>query len=395
MTEPLIRVKSVSKRHCRDLRTSLMYGVEDIGRECLAMPPRKGLREKEFWANKDISFELHRGECLGLIGSNGAGKSTLLKLIAGLIKPDEGSIEINGRIGALIELGAGFNPLLSGLENIYINGAVLAMGKREIDQKLDSILEFADIGEFIDAPVQSYSSGMKVRLGFAIAVHMEPDILLIDEVLAVGDAAFTIKCLNHLQNARKRIATILVSHNSANIARFSNRILFLNQGSGAYYQNSAEGIQAYINSTSTLGEEKASGNSRYFPCEIRINSSNYQDFDSIGAGPLLIEVKFDSLPTDAVEIFINFYSRSAEHVAQISSVYSGQDLIVNSNNQSTISVSLEALPLNTGQYKMEIGLTQSSHQIVHMRWTLPRTLHVNKPHLGYANVILPAHFKIH
>ncbi len=230
MSETLVTVKGLKKRFCRNLKRSLFYGVEDIGRECLGLDPRQGLRSGEFWANDDISFELKRGECLGLIGGNGAGKSTLLKQLAGLIKPDAGEIEIHGRVGALIELGAGFNPLLSGLENIYINGSVLGMGKREIDKKLDQILAFADIGDFIEAPVQSYSSGMKVRLGFAIAAHLEPDVLLIDEVLAVGDAAFRARCYNLITDLLRNCAVIFVSHNSAMIQRYCTRGLLLQNG---------------------------------------------------------------------------------------------------------------------------------------------------------------------
>ena len=148
---------------------------------------REGLRDGEFWAVQDVSFELRRGECLGLIGHNGAGKTTLLKMLNGLIKPDAGSITMRGRVGALIALGAGFNPILTGRENIYINGSVLGLTKKEIDAKIDEIIDFAEIREFIDMPVQSYSSGMSVRLGFAVAANLEPDILILDEVLAVGD----------------------------------------------------------------------------------------------------------------------------------------------------------------------------------------------------------------
>jgi len=190
MSEILISVDNVSKKFCRSLKKSLWYGVKDIGAELFGRSAtHEHLRESEFWANREISFELRRGECLGLIGRNGAGKTTLLRMLNGLIKPDNGRIEMRGRVGALIALGAGFNPILSGRENIYVNASVLGLNRHEIDMKMDEIIEFAEIGEFIDMPVQNYSSGMAVRLGFAVATALEPDILILDEVLAVGDAA--------------------------------------------------------------------------------------------------------------------------------------------------------------------------------------------------------------
>lgn len=214
MSEILVRADHVSKRFCRNLKQSLWYGVRDIGAGLCGLPTgASDLRPGEFWAINDVSFELRRGECLGLIGANGAGKSTLLKMLNGLIKPDAGSIRIRGRVGALIELGAGFHPLLSGRENIYVNAAILGMSKRETDRRLDEIIAFADIGDAIDAPVKSYSSGMRVRLGFAVAAHLEPDVLLIDEVLAVGDLAFRLKCYQVVAELRRSgTALILVSH---------------------------------------------------------------------------------------------------------------------------------------------------------------------------------------
>ena len=201
----LVRVEGVSKRFCRDLKRSLWYGVQDASRDLLGRDSsEQPLRPDEFWAVNDVSFEVKHGECLGLIGRNGAGKTTLLKMLNGLIKPDRGRIEMRGRVGALIALGAGFNPILSGRENIYVNGSVLGLSRKEIDAKYDEIVDFADIGEFINAPVQSYSSGMQVRLGFAVAVAVQPQILLLDEVLAVGDVSFQAKCFNTLANFRRK-----------------------------------------------------------------------------------------------------------------------------------------------------------------------------------------------
>ncbi|HSF88438.1 MAG TPA: ABC transporter ATP-binding protein, partial [Saprospiraceae bacterium] len=203
--EILVDVSHVSKKFSRSLNKGMWYGLKDLGSAVFGSnQDRSILRDGEFWSVKDVSFSLRRGECLGLIGRNGAGKSTLLKMLNGLIRPDEGTITMRGKIGALIELSAGFNPLLSGRENVYVNGQLLGFSKKEIDQKFKTIIDFAEIGEFIDSPVQNYSSGMKVRLGFAVAAQMEPDVLLIDEVLAVGDMGFVLKCLNKMDELRTK-----------------------------------------------------------------------------------------------------------------------------------------------------------------------------------------------
>jgi lipopolysaccharide transport system ATP-binding protein len=190
----------------------------------------EGLRPGEFFAVKDVSFELRRGECLGLIGHNGAGKTTLLKMLNGLIKPDAGSITMRGRVGALIALGAGFNPILTGRENIYVNGSVLGLSKKEIDAKIDEIIDFAEIREFIDMSVQSYSSGMAVRLGFSVATAMNPDVLILDEVLAVGDASFRARCFERIGKNLSRAAVIFVSHSEAQIQRICNKAIWLKNG---------------------------------------------------------------------------------------------------------------------------------------------------------------------
>lgn len=192
---------------------------------------------------KDVSFELKRGECLGLIGRNGAGKTTLLRILNGLIKLDKGRVEMRGRIGALIALGAGFNPILTGRENIYVNASVLGLSKREIDKKMDEIIDFAEIGDFLDSPVQSYSSGMQVRLGFAVATALEPDILLLDEVLAVGDLNFQAKCFQRLGELVNKSAVILVSHYPHHIKKMCDGVLLLERGE-VFSNGSADKILA-------------------------------------------------------------------------------------------------------------------------------------------------------
>jgi lipopolysaccharide transport system ATP-binding protein len=244
--DTLIKVDGLSKKFCRDLKTSLRYAVGDMFGEFLGLASKEEIRNKEFWALQDISFEVKRGECLGLIGKNGSGKTTLLSLLNGIIKPTRGRIEMHGRVNALIQLGAGFNPILTGRENVYVNGQVLGFSKREIDRKFDAIVDFAEIEEFIDTPVRNYSSGMKVRLGFAVASQMEPDVLLLDEVLAVGDIGFLLKCFRFMDKLMQDTAVILVSHTMPQISRVCNKIALLNNGSIEYCgDNVSEGIDIY------------------------------------------------------------------------------------------------------------------------------------------------------
>ena len=255
-SDTLVRVSGVSKKFCLSLKKSLWYGLCDMGRELTGRrrgsgkqgsegDDRAGLRPKEFWAVNNVSFELKRGECLGLIGRNGAGKTTLLKMLNGLIKPDAGRIEMRGRVGALIALGAGFNPVLTGRENIYVNGSVLGLSRREIDAKLDEIIDFAEIGDFIDTPVQNYSSGMAVRLGFAVATALEPDILLLDEVLAVGDTAFRGKCFQRIGKLLTNTCVVFVSHDQNQVSRICNHVLWLKNGHVEYQGDVQEGLGLY------------------------------------------------------------------------------------------------------------------------------------------------------
>ena len=216
-------------------------------------------RPQEFWALRDVSFAVPRGETLGIIGHNGAGKSTILKLLSNITSPTEGEITINGRLSALIEVGSGFHPELTGRENVYLNGAILGMRRREITEKLDSIAEFAGVRQFLDTPVKRFSSGMYVRLGFSIAAHLDPDILLLDEVLAVGDAAFQEKCLNRIGELKRAGTTIVfISHDLAAVERVCDRVMLLRRGEVAAEGAPREIIAEYQShvEASTLNVER-------------------------------------------------------------------------------------------------------------------------------------------
>lgn len=210
---------------------SLRDAIPALFRKTLFSNNGSSLRNQEFWALQDVSFSVKKGEVVGIIGPNGAGKSTCLKLLAGIIKPNKGEVKIEGRLSALIEVTAGFHSELTGRENVYLNGTILGMTRKEIDSKFDQILEFSGIGEFIDTPVKRYSSGMFSRLGFSVAAHMNPDILLVDEVLSVGDIAFQAKCAQKMRELLSSGTTIvLVSHNLTLIQSLCKRVILLDKG---------------------------------------------------------------------------------------------------------------------------------------------------------------------
>jgi lipopolysaccharide transport system ATP-binding protein len=260
-TEVLVSVENVSKKFCRDLKKSLIYGVQDIATELVGATRKSDtLRKKEFWALKDVSFQLRGGEALGLVGSNGAGKSTLLRIISGLIKPDTGSVKVKGRVAPLIALGAGFNPILTGRENIYANMSILGLPTAKIEERFQDVIDFAEISDAIDSPVQTYSSGMAARLGFACAVYIEPDVLLIDEVLAVGDIKFKMKCHRKLAELREKgTAFVLVSHNSHSVLNVCNTSIYLSKGQLIASGETESVIRKYEEDLCLSGTESALG----------------------------------------------------------------------------------------------------------------------------------------
>jgi lipopolysaccharide transport system ATP-binding protein len=254
MSDVAIRVEGLSKQYqlggakqrYKTLRDSLAESAMKPFRRWRKGNDEEKLDKSLFWALKDVSFEIKAGEAVGIIGRNGAGKSTLLKVLSRITEPTLGHAEIHGRIGSLLEVGTGFHPELSGRENIYLNGAILGMRRDEVDRKLDEIISFAEIEKFVDTPVKFYSSGMYLRLAFAVAAHLEPEILLVDEVLAVGDKRFQEKCLGKMGEVAGQGRTVLlVSHNMAAIAAVCTQCLFIDGGRVALHGSTQEGVAAY------------------------------------------------------------------------------------------------------------------------------------------------------
>jgi ABC-type polysaccharide/polyol phosphate transport system ATPase subunit len=284
----------------------------------------KALRQprEEFWALRDVSFAVERGQTLGIIGHNGAGKSTMLKLLASITSPTTGRIAINGRLSALIEVGSGFHPELTGRENIFLNGAILGMRRKEIAAKLDSIVEFAGVRQFLDVPVKRFSSGMYVRLGFSIAAHLDPDILLLDEVLAVGDAAFQEKCLARIEDLKRAGTTILfISHDLGAVHRVCDRAILLRRGNIVADGDPLDVIEEYRHHAAprvarTVMEDPAtqlSTSLHFLPGEDR-----RQDFARTGA-PLAVRVEYSlrsSLKDVVFEVLL--YTPDKTVIAQLS-----------------------------------------------------------------------------
>ena len=265
MSEPIIAVEKLSKRYLLGHQTTRDDGLRHALEKMLLAPQqwlknRKEQRKaavEEFWALKDVSFEIQPGEVVGIIGRNGAGKSTLLKILSRITEPTSGRISIDGRVASLLEVGTGFHQELTGRENIFLNGAILGMSKAEIKRKFDEIVAFSEVEQFLDTPVKRYSSGMYVRLAFAVAAHLEPEILIVDEVLAVGDAAFQKKCLGKIQDVSSHGRTVLfVSHSMPTILRLCQRVILLQRGTVAGDGPADEMTRQYLNSGADRAAER-------------------------------------------------------------------------------------------------------------------------------------------
>jgi lipopolysaccharide transport system ATP-binding protein len=265
MSDVVLRVDRVSKKFRRgQLHDSLRDYVPALIKRMVRPQPVDTLSDREFWALRDVVFDARRGEALGIIGRNGAGKSTMLKLLARIMKPTSGALTVNGRLSAMIEVGAGFHPDLTGRENVYLNGTILGMSREEIRRKFDAIVEFSGLSEFLDTPVKRYSSGMFARLGFSVAAHLDPDILIIDEVLSVGDFLFQRKSLEKmLAVARGGATVVFVSHNLQAVAELCPRCLLFEKGRVAAEGPTGDVVRDYLNSYSLEATQAATNRPVY------------------------------------------------------------------------------------------------------------------------------------
>lgn len=370
--EVLIRCENVGKKFCRDLKSGLWYGVRDVIADLKGHSTASSLRHGEFWANSDISFELRRGECLALLGRNGAGKTTLLKLLTGIIKPDRGSITISGQCSALIALGAGFNPVLTGRENISVNGSILGLSRRQTKDKLEEIVEFSELSEFIDTPVRNYSSGMQVRLGFASAVTLiKPDVLILDEVLAVGDAGFRSKCYTAIGRLASQSAVVLVSHAIAQVSRLATTGIVLKRGKQEFLGATPEAIAVYENQFEIQSsfQRFGTGQARIDTTRVVIASSQIVDLPTTVeyGNPLTLELVITASTTlDNVVVDIGFRNLSDEIIAECNNFVLPRRLDL-AKGRNVVRVSIPSLELNPGRYCLS-GFVLSANMVDHYDW---------------------------
>jgi lipopolysaccharide transport system ATP-binding protein len=383
MSDTVIRVENLAKKYVlghqeegssyKTFRGAMTNAAKSLGN---ALNPRakkeaKGSKE-EFWALKDVSFEIKQGDRVGIIGRNGAGKSTLLKVLSRITEPTSGSIRIKGRVASLLEVGTGFHPELTGRENIFLNGAILGMSRVEIQRKFDEIVDFAEVEKFLDTPVKRYSSGMYVRLAFAVAAHLEPEILIVDEVLAVGDAQFQKKCLGKMQNVASEGRTIIfVSHQMAAISNLCSSCIMLQKGELIFAGKTEHAIQKYLESgldtqNNTKGNLQAFRPSWAKPLitSVRVLDSNGREQNRFPLGSdLTFEMTFATqgtarLKAPVMGVVINHATFGT--IGGVNTRMTGFETDNGSYTSATMRCTLKQTPFLQGNYTVDLWLGDGS-----------------------------------
>lgn len=375
MTNTVIYAEKLSKQYhiggvrasYKTFREALVEMAQAPVRRLLSVVRGQASTEhtEPIWALRDVSFEVKQGEAVGIIGRNGAGKTTLLKILSRITRPTAGYAEIRGRVGSLLEVGTGFHPELTGRENIFLNGAILGMRRNEIKRKFDDIVAFAEIEKFIDTPVKHYSSGMYVRLAFAVAAHLEPEILLVDEVLAVGDAAFQRKCLGKMSSVAGEGRTVLfVSHDMAAVQSLCSRVLLIEGG-----QIAADGaplavigrytsqVQAGNGIFDLTQHPRAGGNGRVRIEQVRVVDGNLRPTAAVPMGSKIgFEIDYRAtVPLDRVEFVIGVYNSLLQRVSQLSSAQAGF-FVTQDVKQGTIRCIIPNPNFTSGRYYLNFAV---------------------------------------
>ncbi len=377
MSSPIISIEGLSKKYILAHQNVKRH---DTFRDMIVHSARSVFRpssnaaasssKEEFWALKDVSFEIKQGERVGIIGRNGAGKSTLLKILSRIVAPTAGRITIDGRVASLLEVGTGFHPELSGRENIFLNGAVLGMGKAEIKRKFDEIVSFSEVEKFLDTPVKRYSSGMYVRLAFAVAAHLEPEILIVDEVLAVGDADFQKKCLGKMKEVSGEGRTVLfVSHNMAAVQNLCNKAVVLSKGKVVFPMGDvSSAVQDYMrssldNSKIDLRDRKdreGEGNLRLINVEF-INERNESQRELITGQYVKIKIEYECRkqePLNNIAVAVAIYGDDGLLYTMLGNEFSSS-LFNRIPPNGAFICELDKLPITAGKYLMNISVTQA------------------------------------
>ncbi len=378
MSEIAIRVEDLGKRY-RIGGPKEAYGTLRDSLVSLAKVPLRAVQRgranghREFWALRDVSFEVKRGEVLGVIGRNGAGKSTLLKILSRITEPTTGYAEIRGRVGSLLEVGTGFHPELTGRENIYLNGAILGMKKAEIDRAFDEIVEFAEIEKFLDTPVKRYSSGMYMRLAFSIAAHLEPEILIVDEVLAVGDATFQKKCLGKMGDVAKQGRTVLfVSHNMAAVQRLCTKCMLLADGSvqvqGDVHHvvhDYVDGTRSTIRSSYQLIESSQLGGKAFLEHAAVVNSKGKVTDSVLFGEPFAVRMIWQNLcDIPGLSYAIRIFDMHDRLITAVNSI--DTSLSIASRGKYVVECRVNHNMFPPGDYRISIGGYIRPHSSIHV-----------------------------
>ena len=380
MTEIVIKAENLGKKYTighqvengryTAFRDVLMQSASSLWHKTKNLvqgkPVIHGDMMEEVWALKDVSFEIRRGEVVGIIGRNGAGKSTLLKVISRITELSAGRVTIKGRVASLLEVGTGFHPELTGRENIYLNGAIMGMARQEIKRKFDEIVAFAEVEKFLDTPVKRYSSGMYVRLAFAVAAHLEPEILLVDEVLAVGDAAFQKKCLGKMGDVAREGRTVLfVSHNMAAVETLCSKAMIILEGKNSLLGSTSEIIKKYLQEVTDYSglplndrkDRKGKGNIRFKELKFAGSNNNASNVYAIG-DDIYIYFKIESFyPKDAtVRLALSIRTTNDIGLISCDSALKGKVYTIPGSSESVLVCKIYSPPLSYGEYCVNIAI---------------------------------------
>jgi len=386
---PIIEIREVSKQYSLGEPAGMYGSLREVFTRAILQPLR-ALRGSSnsvarsggpsvFWALRDVSFDVEKGDSVAIIGSNGAGKSTLLKVLSRITEPTEGYVKIRGRMASLLEVGTGFHPELTGRENIYLNGSILGMRKEEIDAKFEEITKFAGINKFLDTPVKRYSSGMYVRLAFSIAAHLEPEILVVDEVLAVGDAVFQKKCLGKMAEAGSQNRTVLfVSHNLAVVEALCNKAIVLQQGRIVFSGTAKDAVRFYLQNISNEGTQFSTNRidlsrspgrvAKYRPHLKRLELFTEDDQPHTGeirvGGSLKALITFNlEEPCASFDASISFDTVSGQRICTAHSAYEPDRAHEERVGEQVFACEISNIPLLPGEYRVGVGLDIASQEV--------------------------------